>query len=239
MIAKHIKEFSKNAHSYDDYTSLQQEVARYLISRITTKPTKVLDLGCGSGAVFKNIPWKISQFTGVDNALGMCELHPTCKEIEIICEDFESPFLLSRLNPPYDLLISSSALQWANDIEALVAQMSFTCKEGAFAIFTDKTFETIYTMSDRITFLPSATTLVHMFEKYFTCNYEIKTFRLFFEDNLSKFRYIKRSGVSGGEKSLSVAQTKALIQNYPYDYLEFEVLFIWGVSNEFQKVNKI
>lgn len=239
MIAKHIKEFSKNADSYDDYTSLQRDVAHYLVSHIDSHPQKILDLGCGSGAVFKNITWEIEHFTGVDNALKMCELHPTCKEVEIICEDFEEPSLFEKLNPPYDLLISSSALQWARDLEALIAKMSFTCKEGAFAIFTDKTFETIYTMSGRSTFLPNATALMKLFENSFTCKHEIKTFRLFFEDNLSKFRYIKKSGVSGGEKRLSVTQTKALIQNYPHDYLEFEVLFVWGVSKKSQKVNKI
>lgn len=239
MIAKHIKEFSKNAHSYDDYTSLQREVAHYLVSQIDSQPKKILDLGCGSGAVFKNITWDIEHFTGVDNALKMCELHPTCKEVEIICEDFEDPTLFEKLNPPFDLLISSSALQWTGDLEALIARMALTCKEGAFAIFTDKTFETVYAMSGQPTFLPNATALRRVFENSFTCKHEIKTFRLFFEDNLSKFRYIKKSGVSGGEKRLSVVQTKALIQNYPHDYLEFEVLFVWGVSKMLQKVNKI
>lgn len=228
MIAQHIKEFSKNADSYDDYTSLQREVAHYLVSHIDSHSKKILDLGCGSGAVFKNITWDIEHFTGVDNALKMCELHPTCKEVEIICEDFEEPSLLEKLTPPYDLLISSSALQWARDIEALIAKMSLTCKEGAFAIFTDKTFESIYHVSGLPSFLPNAKALAVLFENFFTCKHEIKTYRLFFDDNLSKFRYIKKSGVSGGKRRLNVAQTKALIQNYPHDYLEFEVLFIWG-----------
>ena len=239
MIAHHIKEFSKNAPSYDDYTALQQEIARYLLSHIKTKPQTVLDLGCGSGAIFKNLPWEVVHFTGVDNASGMCELHPKSPKVEILCEDFESPTLFSQLTPSYDLLISSSALQWARNLETLMAHMSVTCKEGAFAIFTDKTFETIYTMSGLSSFLPNANTLVPLFEKHFTCKHEIKTYRLFFEDNLSKFRYIKKSGVSGGKRRLSVVQTKALIQNYPHDYLEFEVLFVWGVSKKSQKVNKI
>lgn len=233
MIAKHIKEFSKNAHSYNDYTSLQQEIAHYLVSHINKSPSKILDLGCGSGAVFKNIRWDIEHFTGVDSAVGMCQLHPIGKKIEIICEDFETPTLLTKLKPPYDLLISSSALQWASDIESLIAQMALNCKEGAFAIFTDKTFETIYAMSGQPTFLPNAVALIKLFEKHFTYQHEVKTFRLFFEDNISKFRYIKKSGVSGGEKRLSVAQTKTLIQNYPHEYLEFEVLFIWGASKQF------
>jgi len=237
MITKHIKEFSKNAHSYDDYTSLQREVAHYLVSQIDSQPKKILDLGCGSGAVFKNITWDIEHFTGVDNALKMCELHPTCKEVEIICEDFEDPTLFEKLNPPFDLLISSSALQWTGDLEALIARMALTCKEGAFAIFTDKTFETVYAMSGQPIFLPNATALRRVFENYFTCKHEIKTFRLFFEDNLSKFRYIKKSGVSGGEKRLSVTQTKALIQNYPHDYLEFEVLFVWATPQKLNYIN--
>lgn len=239
MIAKHIKEFSKNAHSYDDYTSLQQEIAHFLISHIHSKPKKILDLGCGSGAVFKNIVWEVEHFTGIDCAPKMCERHPQAENVEILCEDFESPSLSSCLNPPYDLLVSSSALQWAQDLEALMSTMASMCHEGAFAIFTDKTFETIYTMSGLPSFLPNAKALAVMFETYFTCQHEIKTFRLFFDDNLSKFRYIKKSGVSGGVKRLSVAQTKALIQNYPHSYLEFEVLFLWGVSNMSQKVNKI
>lgn len=233
MIAKHIKEFSKNAHSYDAYTSLQQEIAHYLVSQIQSKPKKILDLGCGSGAVFKQISWDIEHFLGVDSAQSMCELHPKNEYVHIICEDFESKTLCSQLQTSYDLLISSSALQWAKDIEALIAQFSLHCKEGAFAIFTDKTFESIYAMSGLTTFLPNAKALTDIFAMYFSCHYEVKTFRLFFDDNLSKFRYIKKSGVSGGEKRLSVAQTKALIQNYPHEYLEFEVLFLWGKPKSF------
>lgn len=234
MIAQHIKEFSKNAHSYDEYTLLQQRIAHYLVSHIDSKPRKILDLGCGSGAIFKNISWEIEYFTGVDSACGMCELHPKGEKIDLYCEDFESPSLLAKLHSSYDLLISSSALQWAHSLETLIATMALRCKEGALAIFTDKTFETIYTMTELPKFLPNAKTLVLLFEKHFACHHEIKTFRLFFDDNLSKFRYIKKSGVSGGQKRLSVAQTKALIHNYPHPYLEFEVLFLWGTSNTYK-----
>jgi len=230
MLAKHIKEFSKNAHSYDEHTSLQREIAQYLVSHITSQPKKILDLGCGSGAIFKTIGWEIEHFTGVDNARAMCELHPQSETIDVICENFETSAFFQKLNSPYDLIISSSALQWANDIEALISKIATLCKEGAFAIFTDKTFQTIYTMSGQSTFLPNALSLIEVFERSFTCRFEIKTFQLCFEDNIAKFRYIKKSGVSGGEKRLSVAQTKALIQNYPHTYLEFEVLFIWGTS---------
>lgn len=228
MILEHIKEFSRHAHSYDTHTSVQKEVAKYLVASITSQPKRILDLGCGSGEVYKNIDWKIEHFVGVDSSQEMSAKHPTCKDVCIINEDFESSKLALKLQPPYDLLISSSALQWSQDIEKMIQFASFTCKEGAFAIFTDKTFETIYTLSGLEVFLPNAPSLLEIFKKYFTCKHEIKTFKLFFEDNLSAFRYIKQSGVSGGKKRLSVSQTKSLIKSYPHTFLEFEVLFIWG-----------
>ncbi|MBV5278871.1 MAG: methyltransferase domain-containing protein [Campylobacteraceae bacterium] len=228
MILEHIKEFSRHAHSYDSHTCVQKEVAKYLVSGVKSKPKSILDLGCGSGEVYKNIDWEIEHFVGVDSSQEMSDKHPTCKDIDIINEDFESSTLALKLQPSYDLLISSSALQWSHDIEKMIQFASFTCKEGAFAVFTDKTFETIYTLSGLEVFLPNAQALLKIFEKYFTCKSEIKTFKISFSDNLSAFRYIKQSGVSGGKKRLSVSQTKSLIQNYPLTYLEFEVLFIWG-----------
>jgi malonyl-CoA O-methyltransferase len=45
--------------------------------------------------------------------------------------------------------------------------------------------------------------------------------------------YIKKSGVSGGEKKLTYKQVKNLIKNYPLDYLEFEVLFVDATSRYF------
>lgn len=228
MISSHIKEFSKNAHTYDAHTSVQKEVAHYLVSKILNQPKRILDLGCGSGAVYRSITWPVDRFTGVDSAQAMLAQHPTCKEIDTRCEDFESLAFQQTLEPSYDLIISSSALQWSRDIEAMIRFCAFTCKEGAFVVFTDKTFESIYAHTGLQTFLPNARTLLALFENDFTCSHEIKTFKLFFEDNRSLFKSLKKSGVSGGDKKLSITQTRALIQNYPHHYLEFEVLFVWG-----------
>ena len=229
MNSKHIKEFSRHAYHYGEYTIVQKEVARYLVQGVHSHPRSIVDLGCGCGEIYRNITWEMDTFIGVDSSQEMISLHPTCKEVSIINADFESLHVRQKLQPFYDLMISSSALQWSKDIEKMIEWISLTCKEGAFAIFTDKTFETIYALSGLATFLPNAQKLTTLFEKYFTCKHEIKSFKLPFPDNISKFRYIKYSGVSGGEKKLSVAQTRALIQNYPHTYLEFEVLFVWGV----------
>lgn len=229
----HIKEFSKHAHTYDNHTPIQQEVARYLVSHLAFKPKTILDLGCGSGAIYRSIDWEIDTFMGVDNSTLMLEQHPKSSQVFLINADFDETLSWSQLSTYYDVILSSSALQWSKNIEMIVSKMAHISPNIALAIFTDKTFETLYSLSGLHTFLPDKTALINLCQKDFICQYEVKKFELYFEDNLSLFRYIKKSGVSGGEKKLTIQQLKSLIKNYPNPYLEFEVLFIWGQSKHF------
>ena len=221
----HTDEFSKRAVSYNEHNIIQKKVVKRLIENIKSNPKKILDLGCGSGAVYKNITWNIEKFVGVDKAENMCELHPSHKSICLVNEDFET-FVFEK----YDIVISSSALQWAKDLDALLRKIASNSDEIAFSIFCDGTFKTIYEVAKLEPFLPKQQKLLKLLSKYFEFTHELVHYRLEFEDNLAKFRYIKNSGVSGGERKLSFRETKKLIENYPHSYLEFEVMFVWGKS---------
>ncbi len=225
---KHIKEFSKRANSYDENTIIQKKVATHLLSKVKYNPKKILDLGCGTGDLNLKIDWEYEKFIGVDSAYGMCKKHPKNDFVEVININFEDKKFQQDMlcDTPFDLIISSSALQWAKNIEELIEFTSKISSNIAFAIFTCNTFADIYKLSSLETFLPDAKELVEITKKYFDIVYEIKIYRLNFEDNISKFRYIKKTGVSGGERKLTVRQTKKLIETYPHKYLEFEVLFI-------------
>ncbi len=220
-------EFSRRAKSYRRYNIIQQKVVKHLMAKITSKPSTILDLGCGNGAVYELIDWNIKRFVGIDKADTMCHLHPKNNHIKLFHDNFENLSLLKNLGY-FDIIISSSALQWANDLESLLQTLQNMTKEVAFAIFCDGTFKTIYEMTNLESFLPEKKMLQQLLEKYFDCRCEVKNYTLEFKDNISKFRYIKRSGVSGGKKRLSVRETRQLIQNYPLSYLEFEVLFCHG-----------
>ncbi|MDD3324063.1 MAG: methyltransferase domain-containing protein [Sulfurospirillaceae bacterium] len=228
--SQHVREFSRRADSYDAHTDVQKQVASYLLQKIDFHPKKILDLGCGTGEIYRNVAWELDAFVAVDNSSQMLQRHPKDKCAKLICEDFDSQVLHNMVKSEdiFDLVVSSSALQWSKNIEEIVKLCTNVCKYGAFAIFTEGTFEQVRRCANLNTFLPSSNFLIEVFKKYFTFTYEVKTFRLPFDDTIIAFRYMKKSGVSGGTKRLSVSQMRALIRDYPLDYLEFEVLFIWG-----------
>jgi malonyl-CoA O-methyltransferase len=177
------------------------------------------------------IDWDIDEFIAVDLASDLLEFHPKDKDIKIKLANFDDLSLYKDLDI-YDLTIASSSLQWSKDLPKTLSYISKHSKHIAFAIFCDKTFKTIRDITNLGTFLPSSDLALKLIKKEFHIRYELLEYKLEFEDNLSKFRYIKNSGVSGGEKQLSYKKTKDLIKNYPLKYLEFEVLFVWGKQKE-------
>jgi malonyl-CoA O-methyltransferase len=229
---EHIKEFSRYASSYDEYNIIQKEVASSLLSKIQNHPKRILDLGCGSGVLCKNFNQPFELFIGVDSSHEMCKLHPTANNIHIINANFDTEdfFLHVKRYAPFDLIISSSALQWAKNIENILEFCKKNANHIAFSIFTKGTFQSIYELSKIKSFLPSYEELLKTIEKYYKIDYEVKKYKLYFKDNISKFRYIKKSGVSGGKKQLNISETKALIKEYPHEYLEFEVLVVYSVG---------
>ena len=225
----HKTEFSKWASSYDNFSDIQKKVAKELLEKINDNPKRVLDLGCGTGEIYKNISWEYDFFVGVDCSNSMCELHPKDAKVDILCNDFDSILLDKRVNnyAPFDIIISSSSLQWSKNIPQIFNLCKQLSQKIAFSIFTDGTFKTIYSLTNRTSFLPNAKTLADKAKEILNAKVEIRTYRLYFEDNISKFRYIKKSGIGGGVHMLAYTQAKHLLKNYPLKFLEFEVLFVW------------
>ena len=222
-------EFSKFAHTYERYGIIQEQVAKTLLKLLKYKPKKILDLGCGRGALAKKIDWEFEHFLGVDFAKNMLELHPKAPNIECIYGNFDNDALYEHLFIyDFDYILSASALQWSSEIDKLfgrIKQLNF--QDIAFAIFTANTFATLHKTANITSPLPSKEKIVEAAKKHFGCKTKIESYRLEFADTLEMFRYIKRSGVSGNRNLLSYKQTKQLMREYPHNYLEFEVVFLY------------
>jgi malonyl-CoA O-methyltransferase len=225
-------EFSKYASHYGSYNVIQNKVVKHLLTFVQEKPRKILDLGCGRGGVAELIGWDYDLLLGVDFAPGMLQLHPKSSKIELLHGDFNQAELFEILKCySFERIISASALQWAQDLQKTFLQLQKLKAPVALAIFSANTFATLNKTAALPPLLRSKEELKRLQEKYFAdAHFEVMEYRLEFENKRDIFRYIKRSGVSGSRKVLSYKETKKLMQSYPLDYLEFEVVFIAHVK---------
>jgi len=228
-----IKEFSRFAHEYNNYHTIQAQVATYLLSTLEKKSYHtIIDIGCGSGEVYKNskaLSLDFTRFIAIDSSSEMLALHPSDSSIEKQCKNFNTPHAFQNISSSEkDICISSSALQWSQNLDFTFSHIHKVSTNIHFALFTSNTFKTLHYTAKITSPIYSSEVLESCISKYYKAQYEIKNYKLYFENTKDMLVYIKKSGVSGGEKRLSFKETKELIQKYPLEYLEFEVLFVSG-----------
>jgi malonyl-CoA O-methyltransferase len=223
-------EFSKHANEYNSYNIIQQIVAKSIIRDINTSPKRVLELGCGSGQIIKYVSWDYDYYKAIDFSQSMCDLHPKAKNIEVKCFDFDSDDFFDNIkNDKYDVVISSSALQWSKDLNKIAKALSLISPEIYTGLFTSNTFKTIQSITGKKSPILDEDTIKKAFSKYCDCEFETIKYNLEFDNKKKLFDYIKKSGVSG-ESNLSFKDAKKLYKEYNLNYLEFEVIFIKAFS---------
>jgi len=235
---KILKEFSRFADEYTKHNIIQSEVASRLTSMLTRKKyAKVLDLGSGAGSVYENFlekDIKVDKFVAFDFSNEMLILHPSGQNVQKRCADFNEKNSFSDYTPhEFNLLISASALQWSDDLSAVLSSISSLASEYYFAFFTSNTFSTLHQTAGIHSPIYSKEDIVETLTKFYSFEIEEVNYRLDFSSVQEMFRYIKKSGVSGGSGQLSYSEMKRLMKNYPLDYLEFEVIFVKAFRKKF------
>ncbi|MEA1953219.1 MAG: methyltransferase [Campylobacterota bacterium] len=230
-----VKEFSRFANQYNSYNVIQRKVAKTLVNQLSSNNySTIVDIGSGSGALFKNIEEnKISykKFIALDSSQNMLDIHPSGTKVIKICADFNVPKTFDLFSLDKDgLLLSSSALQWSKTLNSTLFELSKKSINAEFAIFTSSTFKTLHHIAQIDSPIHSADTIKKVISQYYNCTYKIENYTLSFDSVREMFHYIKRSGVSGGNKQLSYRQMKYIMNAYPLNYLEFEVLFVKAKS---------
>ena len=228
---KVVKEFSRYAHEYNRYNVIQKAVAKKLCLLLErNRYDKILDIGAGDGAVYENLlrqNIKVNNFVALDFSKEMLEIHPTDSHIKKLCLDFNEHNLSSHFKPKqFDLIISSSALQWSSNLSAVLNEISPLADEFLFSFFTANTFKTLHRVLEIESPILTKEDILDALDTFFEYELEVVEYRMNFESVYEMLRYIKHSGVSGGRKQLNYMQIKNLISIYPLDYLEFEVMFV-------------
>jgi malonyl-CoA O-methyltransferase len=224
-------EFSKHANEYNNHNIIQQIIAKSLVRELKSKPKRILELGCGSGQVFSHISWPIDFYKAIDFSDEMCKLHPQSSTVEVKCYDFDTEEFLKEIkNNSYDIVLSSSALQWSKDLDKIVKNLALITNEINAVLFTSNTFKSIQKITNSKSPILDELEIKKAFSNHFNCEFETIMYKLEFKNKKDLFNYIKKSGVSGGSNTLDFSNAKKLYKEYNLNYLEFEVIFVKTVS---------
>ena len=165
------KEFSKHAEEYNHYNIIQQIVSKALVRELGFKPRRILELGCGSGQVFKNIDFDFEYYKAIDFSQNMCDIHPKQKNLDIVCVDFDSvDFHNTIKGDNYDIVLSSSALQWSKDLKKIIQSLAMVSENIHMVLFTSNTFKTIFSLTNTHSPILDIETIKNAFDTYYSCN---------------------------------------------------------------------
>jgi malonyl-CoA O-methyltransferase len=170
----------------------------------------------------------MNRFIAIDRSETMLKTHPTASFIDCIVSDFNEENWLNQVSGiKFDRIISSSSLQWSNNMDDVFFDIKKTGSPISLSIFTSGTFKTLHETANIPPLLKSKEEISGLIKKHFkSSETELVTYKLYFENTSDIFKYIKRSGVSGSRNLLSYQQMKNLILNYPFNWLEFEIVFV-------------
>jgi malonyl-CoA O-methyltransferase len=228
---KVVNEFSRFAHEYSKYNVIQKDVAKRLCQLLDKNSyRKILDVGAGDGAIYENLSEqkiKFSKFVALDFSKEMLDIHSSDRIVEKVCLDFnEKNFASTFKVNEFDLIISSSALQWSSSLSNVLKELSGLADEYSFSFFTANTFKTLHKTIKMSSPVLKKEEILNSLDEFFNYELEVIEYKIDFDSVYEMLRYIKKSGVSGGVKQLGYKQMKTLMLEYPLSYLEFEVLLV-------------
>lgn len=148
------KSFNRGAPDYDRCAVLQAEVLKRLLERleyIKVSPHWVVDLGCGTGQAIAalNKKYRKSRVVALDMADAMLQQarsqYGLFDRKLLLNADMEAlPFRSQSI----DLIFSSLALQWSNDLEGAFKEMQRVGKPGGLVLFSTLGVRTLHELRE-------------------------------------------------------------------------------------------
>ena len=216
--------FSKSLSTYQVYATVQQDMAKYLISLLPSKNYKnILELGCGTGFLTKLANQNITfdNYTAID-------IVKECKEyitninphIEFINQDIEN----IKPDKTYNLILSNATFQWINNFELFINNLkNYLEKDGTilFSTFGKKNFYEINQAGQVSLPYYSLETLKEILSVYKIEILKETYYKLNFSSIKEMLEHIKNTGVNAiNEKPWSIKDLNNFKKNYSKLYGE-------------------
>lgn len=118
-------QFNTYAHRYDKHAIIQKKMAYHLLGQVNTKPTSILDIGCGTGLLTRLLANKFpdAKITAVDSSARMIALARqklSNTNTQFILQDVEKLDLINK----YDLITGNAVIQWFSHPEITIKKLA-------------------------------------------------------------------------------------------------------------------
>ena len=219
--------YNKAANSYDKHSISQRKIADKLFSYLPQTANNVLDLGCGTGYLSKKISTRYKNITLVDNSRKMLEqAHEKVPHAKTALLDFNKDELLFK--DTYDLILSSSALHWANDFEATLVKIKKIAQKGLiFSIMLDGTLKEIREIRKEVAPNKRIKPILHS-HNYYLDILKLHGFKIKHSEQMQvvinfktvdhSIRHLRKTGVNAGSDKLDKRELFKLMSIYERRY---------------------
>ena len=192
--------FKKQFKNYDYNAITQKKVAKKLLTFIdnSLKYDTILELGCGTGIFTKSI-YDNLKFTYLD-LNDIFDTQSFLKNIKYRNFFIENMELLELQN--YSLIVSSSAFQWVENLDSLIAKLSQHSSNLVFSIYSKGNLIEILNHFKISLNYKSTNEIYKILKKYYTfVEFQEDEFILEFSTPLKALRHLKETGVTGFSSS--------------------------------------
>lgn len=239
-----ISNFSKKAPNYERYAIIQALSAKELVLLADLKKGRVLDIGCGSGLLSKEMVANgfCGEIVGVDLAKDALKIASASLKGEFICEDAE----VFTSQESFDAIVSNFVFQWFENPAFQIERYANMLKKKGIAALALPIEGSLSELKDVLSKVgvdmellpfPAQKRVVESFLKVFEARVcEIRNIGTFFSSPLEAIASIKRSGAYfRAKKPLKVGEFRSVMSKYSELYkkecgvfMSFEVLFLVG-----------
>lgn len=218
----HIKRaFGSSSDTYDSSCDIQRIVADNLINHIKVDNTeKILEIGTGTG-IFTNL---IKEKFPDSSVFCLDIAHSLLKKAQkkmpdnfYICGDGENLPVLGG----FDIVVSSSSLQWFQNLSESLPKLAETANKFAFSVFVEGTFAEMSVINSMTGFgsvypLPQYEKIIKSLS-HFEIQYEVKDYVIYYDSVQEFLKKQKGTGAtfSGSDKIASKSSYKKFLELYP------------------------
>jgi len=128
------KQFSRAATQYDSLAEVQNDIAHDAMALLPIKCGTLVDIGCGTGRISRQLSTRSDRVVAMDLALGMLQHASTLDDDKAVTWLQGDAECLALADNTVDTVFSSMALQWCISPQQVMAEISRILKPQGQAV---------------------------------------------------------------------------------------------------------